>query len=115
MDSEESDVAAMRKAFADIGANIRAGMDGTEADTRFHAAIASGAKNPFLERFILFLGGHLQGSIAKARANTAQNYPERIKHVQAEHKAILEAIRSRRSSEAGQAMRAHLEAAMRRL
>jgi GntR family transcriptional repressor for pyruvate dehydrogenase complex len=113
--ANRSELAAMRGSLRDLKTAIAAGEDGVEADNRFHAAIAQASRNPYLGRFLTFLGANLHGAIARARSNTAARHPESILAVQAEHEAILAAIEQRDALGAEAAMRGHLSAAMERL
>ncbi len=111
----KSDIAAIKDALQEIERSINAGMDGVDADARFHVVIAAAARNTCLEQFIAFLGNRLHETITTARTNTALLYPDLVKTVQAEHRAIFEAITGKDGTTAGEAMRAHLQAAMQRL
>ena len=81
-----------------------------ESDTRFHLAIAHGAKNPIFEN----IGSTIQ-SIVRVWYPKTYYIPETKGRTLAEHRAILNAIASGNSKTAGEAMRAHLLAAGQRL
>lgn len=109
------DLEAMTGAIADLRADLEAGLDGAEADRRFHQAIAAACGNPYLESFLAFLGANLREVIAHARANTRERHPDRIAAVQSEHEAVLAAVAARAPDQAETAMRAHLSQAQERL
>ena len=105
----------MRRALHRLKQDIALGRDGTDADSSFHAAIARASGNPYMLRFLAFLGANLRGAIAQARSNTAERLPDRILIVEAEHEAVLAAIVDGNPAAAEQAMRHHLGSAMERL
>ncbi len=113
--ANRSELAAMRACLRDMKTAIAGKDDDIEADNRFHAAIARASRNPYFDRFLVFLGANLHGAIAKARSNTAARHPESIRMVQAEHEAVFAAIERRDAPGAEAAMRGHLSAAMERL
>ncbi len=81
-----------------------------DSDTRFHLAIAHAAANPIFEN----VGSTIQ-SIVRIWYPKTYYIPETKGRTVAEHRAIAEAITSGDSDAAGEAMRAHLVAAGRRL
>lgn len=109
-----ADVAAMRDALTDMADAIRRGTDGSEADDRFHAAVAAATANPHLRRFVVFLrhqfgatrrptwsaGGHRRGEPAKA---------------QREHERLFAAIRARNPRAARAAALHHVMSSAARL
>ncbi len=108
-------IAAIEKAIEELRADLEAGLDGAEADRRFHQAVAAASKNPYLESFLAFLGANLREVIALARSNTRERYPDHIAAVQLEHEAVLEAVAAHAPQRAERAMRAHLSQAQERL
>lgn len=109
------DLQRMHLAFAALADDIAADRDGIDADERFHAAVAAASRNPYYERFLVFVGGNLKSAISSARRNTAERHPDRIHLVQAEHEAVLQAISRGDAAGAERAMLAHLSGAMERL
>ncbi|MEO3999678.1 FadR/GntR family transcriptional regulator [Mesorhizobium sp. CAU 1732] len=105
----------MRSALLLLKEAIASGRDGTGDDSNFHLAIARASGNPYILRFLAFLGANLREAIAQARSNTAARLPERVMLVEAEHEAVLAAIVEGDAPGAEQAMRQHLCSAMERL
>lgn len=81
-----------------------------EADTRFHLAIARAARNPIFEN----IGSTIQ-SIVRIWYPRTYYIPETKGRTVSEHRAIADAIAAGDCDGAGNAMRAHLTAASRRL
>lgn len=115
MHAGDEHLAAMGDALADLRADIAAGLDGAEADKRFHQAIAAASGNPYFESFLAFLGANLREVISHARANTMARHPGGVAAVQSEHEAVLAAVTARSPHQAESAMRAHLSQAQERL
>ncbi|GAB4234574.1 MAG: FadR/GntR family transcriptional regulator [Methyloligellaceae bacterium] len=121
LEGEIAALAAMRRNSDDI-ANIRRRLEeldnivetdelGIKVDYAFHAAIARAAHNIYyssaldsLREQALF-GMNLTRRLSLSRTRT------RIKAVQAEHRAIFQAIRDGDPERARQAMRAHIQSA----
>lgn len=108
-------VDGMRAELASLKEAIDNQLDGTDADSRFHAAIAQASGNPYLSRFLAFLGANLRAAIGQARSNTAAHLPDRVMLVEAEHEAVMSAIAAGDGPAAEAAMRRHLCDAMERL
>jgi GntR family transcriptional repressor for pyruvate dehydrogenase complex len=94
---------------------IRVGAVGTDADFRFHLTIAEATQNPFFVSVMASLNGHVALAISIARSLSLMRPASRIKAVQAEHRAIVEAIRAGDSDRARNAMRRHLDSARKRV
>ncbi|MDB5361242.1 MAG: hypothetical protein JWO51_2539 [Rhodospirillales bacterium] len=101
----------MARCLEQIDAAVRAGDAAIEADYEFHLSIARATGNPYFERFMRFLGTVLiprqtvRAGIEDPRAQRAY-----LDQVQAEHRAIYQAIRDADPIAARAAARAHLEA-----
>ena len=54
----KGDIDAIQAALDRVDNAIRNSEDGTEADDAFHRAIAAATHNPYLQRFVAFLGHH---------------------------------------------------------
>ncbi|MCS4504242.1 HTH-type transcriptional regulator LutR [wastewater metagenome] len=112
--ADEAAIAAMREAFAALERSVHEDRPGARHDLAFHRAIAEATGNRFFPEFLSFFYPRVMESITAARSNTAR-ISGRAQAVQAEHRAILDAILAREPEEARAAMRVHLTNAMRRL
>jgi GntR family transcriptional repressor for pyruvate dehydrogenase complex len=115
INAKPADIDEMRAALASLKEAIENQRDGTDADSRFHAAIAHASSNPYLSRFLAFLGANLRAAIGQARSNTAAHLPDRVMLVEAEHEAVMSAIAAGDGPAAELAMRRHVCNAMERL
>jgi GntR family transcriptional repressor for pyruvate dehydrogenase complex len=79
---------------------------GVKEDFAFHRGIAAATENPQFARFLEFLGRYI---IPRQSVRVAVPDPRGyLETIQAEHRAILEAIRARSVAGARRAMRRHL-------
>lgn len=117
-------IAATRRTAADLKAIRRAliGMEfaiaddrpGADEDYGFHLAIVEATHNRHFMALTANIEPAVHGMVTRARANTAARHPERVVQVQAEHRAIYEAIEAKDPDAAGAAAERHLRnAAMR--
>lgn len=83
-----------------------------EADVRFHKLICMATDNPFFVSFIVFLENVLRDNISTSRQRSVML--SRSRAAQDEHVEIYEAIRARDPKRAREALRAHVENAVRR-
>lgn len=100
------DMREIEHAYRDMERTMSWGKDGVEFDIAFHRAIAGATGNPFMFEMIVFIAEHLRESIELTRtfSDTDQVNTVTIN----EHLAILNAIRDRDPTAAGQAMGTHL-------
>jgi GntR family transcriptional repressor for pyruvate dehydrogenase complex len=103
------DLRRMRSALRDFGQAVDAGRDAVAADVALHQAIAQATGNARFERVLAALG---QGAIPRARLQGAA-VPDTLRlaylrHVNAEHESIVQAIADGRAEAARMAMRQHL-------
>jgi len=97
---------AMAAALAAIERAIARDELGVSEDFGFHRAIADATGNPQFPRFLEFLGRYIiPRQSVRVEASSARSYLETI---QAEHRAIFEAIRARSVGKARRTMRRHL-------
>ena len=89
-----SDLAAMRQALDAMNAALDAGVDGSEADDRFHHAIAAATRNPHLTRFVEFLRFQF-GATRRVTWSEHAHASGEARKAQREHERIFAAIRSR--------------------
>lgn len=101
-------VAALRRALADIDAASAAGRDGVLEDLRFHRLIGQATGNPQFGSLIGFLEQYLREAMRITRGNEArrQDFMDAVRH---EHKAIVDAIAARDPRAARRAATTHLE------
>lgn len=105
--ADETDITAMQQSIEEMQHEVASGRLGTEADTGFHMAIAYSAKNPL---HILIMRNFYDYLFHGIRENLASLYedPENIQKIFTQHRAILEAIKSRDPDKAYDAMNTHI-------
>jgi GntR family transcriptional repressor for pyruvate dehydrogenase complex len=97
---------AMTAALEAIDRAIERDELGVMEDFGFHRAVADATGNPQFPRFLEFLGRYIiPRQSVRVEAPSVRDYLETI---QAEHRAIFEAIRARSLGSARRAMRRHL-------
>lgn len=109
-----ADVLACTEALKQLKAALAAGDDAVAEDFDFHLAIAKASHNAFYPDLLGHLHQVLVDAIRVSRQQT-RTMPGRLRLVQAEHSAILQAIVEGRPAAAGRQMRLHLEHAAERL
>ena len=104
-------IAAMQRAMAEQA--VAAGREAASAaDFAFHRAIAIGSGNP---RFVHLLDQMGLGAIPRSRLQSGETTgPDYAAQLEAEHRAILDAIVAQDPAYARDAMRLHLSRSMRR-
>lgn len=111
----EADLTALEAAFQRIEAAIDAEELGADADMAFHLAICDAAQNRFYATTLRSLSSNVVTGIKVARNLSRLRPPSRMRLVQAEHRAILDAISDGDPDRARRAARRHLEQAKRRV
>ncbi|MCW5603836.1 MAG: FadR family transcriptional regulator [Burkholderiales bacterium] len=111
----EKDLAEMSAALKDLEDAIEHKMVGTDADIRFHNAIAAASKNKLFNMTLKTLAGAIFQGISVARKLTLQASTKRLLTVQTEHCRIFEAIRNEDANGARKAVRLHIENARARV
>ena len=110
--AERASRAQVRAIDAALEAMDRATAQGKAAvdeDLALHRAIAEGTGNPQFPRFLQFIGRHLiPRHIVSGMPNTMGGQRVYLELLQAEHRRIVEAIRSHDPKAAREAMRRHL-------
>jgi GntR family transcriptional repressor for pyruvate dehydrogenase complex len=110
--AERASRAQVRAIDAALEAMDRATVQGKAAvdeDLALHRAIADGTGNPQFPRFLQFIGRHLiPRHIVSGMPNTMGGQRAYLELLQAEHRRIVEAIRSHDPKAAREAMRRHL-------
>jgi DNA-binding FadR family transcriptional regulator len=113
--SEDADLAEIRAAFDALEAATRNHQHGVDADERFHLAIAKATHNTYHVSVQSSLQPHIVFGMSLTRNLSMLRTAERLRVVQDEHRAILEAIAARDANAARTAMHAHLDNARRRM
>lgn len=120
-----AEIAAQMRTDADLEI-IRAACDaldraqgngamGVEEDLLLHLAIARASHNPFFVSTIEHALGPIRQCMELARNLGQTRIAARFELVQAEHRAIIDAIAQRSPTQASMAMRRHIENARRRI
>ena len=112
---DDDDLAAIQAAFDALEACIRDGQLGADADERFHMAIAKATHNEYYVSVRTSLQPHIAVGMNLARNLTLLRTAERLRSVQDEHRAILDAIAARAPDAARTAMQSHIDNARRRM
>lgn len=110
----DRDILAIEKAVHALDAAVQSGGDGVAEDVKFHRAIADATRNPFLIQTLEYLGQFLHGATQVTRANEARR-SDFAAQVQAEHRAIVQAIKTGNPLAARHAAAAHMDNAMTRI
>lgn len=109
-----ADLARIAAALEEMEQAVRQGGSGAAADDAFHVAIAAASGNRQLERFLTYVG--LQFSASRQPTWDVDGHRTgRAAESQAEHRKIFSAIERGDAKAAGEAARAHLDAAAARL
>lgn len=112
---DEADLAALDAAFQRMDQTYLEQELGVDADQMLHLAIARATKNPFFQTTLESLGQQIGFGMRLSRSLTLLAAPGRQELVQAEHGAVIEAIRRQDADEAAAAMRRHITAARDRM
>ncbi|HEX3636607.1 MAG TPA: FadR/GntR family transcriptional regulator [Paraburkholderia sp.] len=113
--ADADDIAAIQHAWDQLERIIETHGIGVQDDFIFHLAVARASKNPFFITVMSFIEEQILFSMNLSRNLSLVKTLERRRLVQAEHLAVLEAIRRKDGPAAGRAMRAHLENALERM
>lgn len=103
MHATDEDLSELDAALAQMSDEIAAGLPGLGGDRRFHLGVATAGHNPLLIKLLKGLGQALDRTSESSLTRPGQ--PARSL---AEHRSILEAIRSGDHAAAADAMLAHL-------
>lgn len=99
---------AMKEALDGMMYAVQHGEDGVAPDIDFHRAIAEATGNQYYASLVRLLNDSIRNSIFVARINTAKEGRDVATNVEAEHKAIFDAIVKKDPVAAANAARAHL-------
>jgi DNA-binding FadR family transcriptional regulator len=112
---EGDDLKTVRAEFDALTTAMEGGQVGIEEDVRFHLAIARASHNPFFVATVETSVAPIRQFMELARSVTDKKSLERVRTVQAEHQAIVDAIARRSPAEASEATRVHVLNAKRRI
>jgi GntR family transcriptional repressor for pyruvate dehydrogenase complex len=113
--ASDTDLAAIEQCFRELDVVIAHKAVGAREDFDFHLAVARACRNQFFASAIASMREQVLVSMSLMRNLSLRKSEDRQKRVQAEHEAILKALKNRDSAAAGQAMRNHLENARNRM
>jgi DNA-binding FadR family transcriptional regulator len=111
----EDDLQAIKAALEELDGVIARGEVGSEADIRFHKAIAVASKNKLFVATLETLATHVFQGMTVARNLSLKRSQARLQLVQEEHIAIYEAIKREDPEAARATMRAHIDNARTRV
>lgn len=112
---DNEDLAEIDATYADLDQCIREGRLGVEADERFHMAVTRATHNSYHVAALIALQPHIGFGMNLTRNLSLLRTDRRLRLVQDEHSAIVEAIRARDEPGARRAMEIHIENARRRM
>ncbi|WP_168792007.1 FadR/GntR family transcriptional regulator [Paraburkholderia aromaticivorans] len=113
--ADADDIAAIQQAWDQLERIIETQGIGAKDDFMFHLAVARASKNPFFITVMSFIEEQILFSMNLSRNLSLVKTVARQRLVQAEHRAVLDAIRRKDAPGAASAMRAHLENALERM
>lgn len=109
--ADDTAIKRIGDALAALDDIVRKGSVGTDADFDFHFAIAQATSNRFFVSVMASLRPHIAFGMNLSRSLSLMHPAARVKAVQAEHRAIFDAICRRAPDLAHEAMRLHVESA----
>jgi DNA-binding FadR family transcriptional regulator len=112
---QDGDMADIRSAFDALEVCIRDGQLGVDADERFHTVIAKATHNSYHVSVQVSLQPHIMLGMNLTRNLSLLRTAERLRQVQDEHRAIVDAIAARDPATARMAMQTHIDNARRRM
>ncbi|MFA6266947.1 MAG: FadR/GntR family transcriptional regulator [Pseudolabrys sp.] len=112
---EDADLAELRAAYDALEVATQKVELGVEADERFHLAVARATQNSYYVSVQSSLQPHIRYGMNLTRNLSMLRNAERLRRVQDEHNAILEAIAARAPGAAREAMQRHIANARRRM
>lgn len=112
---EPADMREIDAAMEALERCVLAGALGAEEDSRLHEAIADAAHNQYYATVQRQLAPHIATGMNITRSLSLRRTTERIRQVQDEHVAIVDAIRRRDADTAAELMQVHIQNARRRM
>ena len=113
--ADDADLADIERKFRQLDVVINERALGVREDFDFHLAVARASRNQFFSSVIASMQPQVLFSMNLMRSLSLRKSAERQKLVQAEHEAVLEALKRRDPRAASEAMRVHLEGARNRM
>ncbi len=110
-----ADLKKIKQALVGMEYAIISDRLGDEEDYAFHQAIVDSTKNTHFLQLNEYIEQHVRRLIRRARSNTVNRFTNLVQAVQAEHKAIFDAIEAKDPDRAGLAAETHLRNAAKRL
>lgn len=111
----DQDLEEMEAAYRGIDTSYLDQTLGVEADFKLHQAVARASQNSNFIAVLDSLAEQVGFAMNLSRSLTLLASPQRNALVQAEHRSVIDAIRSQDSAAAAQAMRDHLKSAWERM
>lgn len=112
---DADDLQAIAAGFDAQNAAMEQGLPGIEEDVIFHMAIARASHNPFFVNAVRNGVAPIRQFMELARNVSVKKSIERVRILQAEHEAIIDAIRRRSPVDAAETTRLHILNAKRRI
>lgn len=112
---EPADMRAIEEAMVALEHCLSTGVLGAEEDNRLHEAIADATHNSYYGSVQRLLRPHITAGMNISRSLSLLRPKVRIRHVQDEHVAIIEALRRRDADAARDAMQRHILNARQRM
>ena len=112
---QAGDIAALDRAYEALEACTREGRLGVEEDIRLHEAVAEATHNPYFAATQESLREHIGRGMAVMRNLSLRRSAARLRLVQAEHLAVIRAIKEGDARAARTAMESHIINARRRM
>lgn len=112
---EPEDMRTIEAAMEALERCVLAGELGADEDSRLHEAIADAAHNQYYSAVQRQLKPHISTGMNITRSLSLRRTNERMRQVQDEHVAIVNAIRRRDGDAAAELMQAHIQNARRRM
>lgn len=112
---DADDLTDIEAAFEALEASVREGRLGVDADERFHIAIAKATHNDYYVSVQTSLHAHIVFGMNLLRNLSLLRTAQRLRLVQDEHRAIVDAIAASQPQAARIAMQTHIDNARRRM
>lgn len=112
---EPEDMRSIDEAMTALEVCLQTGVLGADEDNRLHEAIADATHNHYHASVQRLLRPHISAGMNITRSLSLMRTEERIRRVQDEHVAIIEALRARDPEQASHQMKTHILNARQRM